>query len=738
MSKIIAKAAIRGAQKIVASAEEMLAKAIRENGREARVAYPNTAYYLPIMLLFLGQKVEKLGDLEESLQEAKKLLGSIPSDNNWLPYLGETLDSGVATLIAEEIIESLKYLSGPSPEQGIWLGFSDDSTLRMQGIKLVDGRMPGFAAIVGCCGTNAEAVKLIRELQEKSILVFMAGHSNGVSIAEQLNQSGIEMNWNSFLVPYGKEITAAIYALNFAARSAMTFGGVAPGDINAARKILMYNKERVKAFVMALGKDDDAPADQLISDEKYATAAGAINFGFPVVADTNIPEILPTGICTYEHVISGIKIDDIVNRAIELRGLKINLKKMPIPVPFGAGFEGERVRKEDMFVQFGGKYTEAFELLQLKPLDEVEDGKTEVIGPEIDEMEEGGAYPLGILVYVAGRQFQEDFESVLERRIHEFISYASGVLHMGQRSVIWIRISKDTKEAGFKMKHFGEILISKIKDEFSSIVNRVQVKIITDKSIVSELIQPAKEIYNKRDSRIGSMSDEDVEDFYSCTLCQSYAPNHVCVVTPERLGLCGAYTFIDCKASYQIDKHGPNEPVKKGRCIDPVKGQWENINSYVAVKTNGNLDFFNMYSMIDSPMTSCGCFECIVAMAPEVNGVIIVDRDYNGMTPLGIKFSTLAGQIGGGNQTPGFIGIGRLFISSAKFISAEGGHRRIVWMPKQLKEEIAERLKTTFEKQNISELFDKIATEDIAMDMEGLMEYVQKVDHPVLTMDPLF
>jgi len=418
MSRIIATAAIRGAHKIFNQAEAALAEAIGKHGKEAKIEYPNTAYYLPIMLLFLGQKVEKLGDLEESLQEAKKLLHPVPTDEVWLPYLGDTLDSGVATLIAEETIEVLKHFHSGGKTDGIWLGYTDDAILRLQGIKLVDGRMPGFAAIVGSTKTNQEAVDLIRGLQERNILVFMAGHSGGRAIAEQLAEENIQMSWDTFLVPYGKEITAAVHALNFAARSAMTFGGISPGGLKEARDILLYNKDRVKAFVLALGEDPGVNSGQLITDEKYATAAGAINFGFPVISDVNLPEILPTGICTFEHVVANVPVADIITRAAEVRGLTIKIEKIPIPVPYGAGFEGERVRKEDMFAQFGGKFTDAFELLRMKPMDQVEDGKIEVSGPEVDQMTEGEAYPLGIVVEVAGRKFQEDFESVVERRIH--------------------------------------------------------------------------------------------------------------------------------------------------------------------------------------------------------------------------------------------------------------------------------------------------------------------------------
>ena len=736
MSKIIASAAIRGAHKYVKEAERELNKLTKEKGSDYKVAYPNTAYYLPVIYALLGLKVENLEGMEQALKEAKNLLPPLPSEKLWLPYLGDALDAGVATLIAEEIIEALKYARGEKPE-GIWLGFTDDAILRTQGIKLVDGRMPGFAACVGALPTNEEAVKLARTLQEKSILVFMASSSNGTSMAEQLAEEGIEMNWDTFLVPYGKDTSAAIHALNFAVRSAMTFGGLKPGNLDKAREILLYNKRRVHAFVLALGKDEDIDENQLITDEKYATAAGAINFGFPVISDVDLPQILPTGICTYEHVVSSVPRETIVAKAIEVRGLEIKVTKIDIPVPYGAGFEGERVRKEEMQVQFGAKYSQAFELLRGAPMEEIEDGKIELIGPDIDKIQEGGAMPLGILVQVAGRKFQEDFETVLERRIHEFISCANGIFHMGQRAVAWIRISKEAFQKGFRLKHLGEILVAKLHDEFSKLVDKVQVTIITDEEKLKEPLEEARRIFHDRDERLGGMTDEDVDILYSCILCQSYAPNHVCIVTPQRLGLCGAYTWLDCKASYELNPHGPNEPVKKGRCLDEVKGQWEGINEYLVQKSNGNLQKFNAYSIIEEPMTSCGCFECITVVLPETNGVMIVNREFTGMTPVGMTFSTMAGQVGGGVQTPGFIGMGKMYITSQKFISAEGGIKRVVWMPQELKEEIGERVKIRLKEIGEADLMDKIATEKEATTSEELLKFLQDKKHPALSMEPI-
>jgi acetyl-CoA synthase len=738
MSKIIASAAIRGAHKYVAEAEQKLAEAIETYKPEKKVGFPNTAYHLPLILALLGLKVETLKDCQEALKYAKELLPPLPDEQLWLPYLGDALDAGIATLIAEEIIEALRYLDPSYKPEPPWLGFTDDTILRTQGIKLVDGRMPGFAACVGALPTNRDAVELARALQERNILVFIAGDSNGRSMAEQLADEGIDMSWDTFLVPYGKPMSAAVFALNFAARAAMTFGGIKPGSFDAARKILLYNKERVFAFVLALGADPGVNGTgQLLTDEKYATAAGAINFGFPVIADVPIPQILPRGICTYEHVVSGVSLDKIVQKAIEVRGLKIKISKIPIPVPYGAGFEGERVRKENLYVEFGGKYSTAFELLRARPMDEVEDGKIELIGPDIDQAQEGGAMPLGVIVDVAGRNLKPDFEPVLERRIHHFISCINGVMHIGQRDIPWVRISKEAYEKGFRLKHYGEVLVAKFKEDFGALVDKVQVKIVTDQAQVEALLKEAREIYRARDERVMGLKDEDVDTFYSCILCQSYAPNHVCIVTPQRLGLCGAYTWLDCGASYEMDPHGPNKPVPKGVCLDPVLGEWQGVNEYVRGASNGNLEKVSMYSIMQDPQTSCGCFECIVAVLPETNGVMVVSREYQGETPIGMTFSTMAGEVGGGVQTPGFLGVGKLYLTSEKFISAEGGIKRLVWMPSELKEEIKERLQKRLEEIGMAELFDKIATEKDATTSEELLEFLQRVGHPALEMEPI-
>jgi len=547
----------------------MLAAAIAEKGETCPVEFPSTNYYLPVIYSFTGKKMQTLSDLREILDEAKSMLPARPADDVWLPYLGVALDAGVSALFACEVIEACKYIIGPNPVDGIWLGAANDVIMRERGIEFVDGTAPGFAAITGAAPDNQTAVKIARELQQKNLYVFMGGSTNGKQFAEQLAEEGVQLGWETRLVPFGADVSSLIYALGFANRAALSFGGVKPGDFASN---LRYNKNRIFAFVIALGE---------VTADKYAAAAGAINYGFPVISDTDIPQILPTGVCTYEHVISNVPHDQIVEKALEVRGCKIKIVDVPIPVPYGPAFEGERIRKEDTHVEFGGNKTPAFEFVTSVDNDKINDGEIEVIGPDIDTVQPGSAVPLGIWVEVSGRKMQSDFEPILERQIHHLVNGAEGIWHMGQRDIIWTRVSKDGFKKGLRLKDYGEILHAKLLSDYPAIVDKVKVTLITDKDEVESRLKTARKVYDERNRRLEAMTDESVDTFYSCLLCQSFAPNHVCVITPERLGLCGAYNWLDGKAAYEIHETGANQPLQKGECLDARKGVWTGVNQYV-------------------------------------------------------------------------------------------------------------------------------------------------------------
>ena len=735
MSKLVAFAGIQGGYKVVSQVEGEYRNALASYDASTKIGFPNTAYYLPVIYSLTGMKVETLEDLKAPLEFARSLLPPHIKLKNYLPYLGPLLDAGMAGIFAYEIKEALRILrepdfyiaqEDPDIEAGkLWVGPADDTILRKRGVEFVDGSAPGFAACVGALPDAETAKMIVEDYQKKSLYIFCAANHNGTTLIEQCLEAGMQVGWNTRIVPFGPDISSAVFALGFANRAAMAFGGVQPGDY---KKMLMYNKERIFAFVNAFGD---------VGTEWAVAAAGCVNWGFPTLADTDIPEILPTGICTYEHVVANVPHDEICQRSVEIRGLKVTVSEIKIPLAYGPAFEGERVRKDDLYMEMGGGKTQCTELCKMAEMNDIEDGKVEVIGPDVGDVKKGEKLPLGIFVQVAGREMQPDFEPILERQIHHLINYAQYIMHIGQRDISWVRVSDQAVDKGFTIKDIGVILHAKFHQDFGSILDKVQVTLYTKQEDVAKLTETARAEYKLRDNRVESMTDESVETFYSCTLCQSFAPSHVCMVSPERTGLCGAYNWMDCKASFEINPTGPNQPVEKGEVLDPLLGQFKGVNDFVFKASRQTVDHYNFYSIVHDPMTTCGCCEAIAAVLPGCNGVMTVHRDYSGPTPCGMKFTTLAGVMGGGQSSPGFVGHGKYNLTQRKFISGDGGLLRVVWMPKSLKDELRERLEMRGEELGVPDLIDRIADETVGTDEETVLAYLKEKDHPALKMDPI-
>ena len=394
------------------------------------------------------------------------------------------------------------------------------------------------------------------------------------------------------------------------------------------------------------------------------------------------------------------------------------------PVEVSVAYEGERVRAPDMHAEFGGSKVERkFELVLIKPAEEIKDGKIEIIGPDISELKEGGSYPLGIFIEVAGKELEKDLEPVIERRIHMYTNYIEGFWHMASRETIWVRLSKKSFKKGLiSFKWIGQTLIELFKAELP-VIEKMQVAFITDSAKIDEMYPEALEIYKARDERARALKDEEVDEFYGCTLCQSFAPPHVCVITPNRVSLCGSISWFDARAAVRIDPEGPNFVIPKGECIDPVKGEYSGVNEMVGEKSLGENKRFYLYSMFELPPTSCGCFEAVAFYIPEVDGMGIVPRGFKGQTVNGLPFSTMAGQTGGGIQTEGFLGLGIEYLRSPKFFQADGGWTRIVWMSSELKERVKDAIPP--------DLFDKIATEAVST-IDELKKFLTEKRHPVL------
>jgi CO dehydrogenase/CO-methylating acetyl-CoA synthase complex beta subunit len=618
--------------------------------------------------------------------------------------------SGENSLVAAECVRAYRTEQS-GPEGDPYTGFLSDTLLRTLGYSLVDGSIVGIGLLAGTPESADAAASICREMQEKYMLTFLAG-----GVVDTLRNAGVKVGLEYRLVPLGSDGSAAVHFLDVIARVAMMFGGVQPGDVG---RLLTYAAERAKAIVIAFPDLDPA---------EIAVVDGVRALGIPVLT--------PGGYASDDWTVAGP--EEIVRTGMDLRGIKVTVVAIPIPMACSPAFEGKSIRKEEMYVEFGGTRTPAFELLRVRPAGTVTDGTVTVIGPEIDGVEEGSAVPLAILVDVSGKNMKKEYEPILERRIHTFLNYGEGSWHVAQRDLIWVRISREVVKKGVTIGDLGRLLAAKFKIEFPDLVDAVQVTLITDGEQVNELLPEARAVYEERDERVAGMKDEDVDLFYSCTLCQTFAPNHVCIITPERPALCGAITWLDARIAYEIAPAGANQPVEKGEMIDQRTGEFAGVNRFVRKASHGEVERCCLYGMMEYPMTCCGCFECIAAVIPEVNGVLIVNRDYTGDTPIGMTFSTLAGTIGGGAQTPGFIGISKGYILSDRFLLAELGIERVVWMPSMLKDELEDRLKAKLEQQGMPGLFEKIADETKAVTLEELTEFLTAADHPALSMEPLF
>ena len=697
-----------GSNAVAGLTEGAVNDAIAKYGADKAISFPDTAYFFPTIYAATGVKVKTLGDLVPCVGVLKSLITNQED-------LGQALNAGLATAVGAEIIEGLKYVEGGNPYEGeTGIGFVPDPIIRSLGVPLVTGDIPGVAVVLGKADNADDVVKVVKDYQSKGIMTFMVG-----DVIEQCAAGGVKMGLEFRVIPLGHDVTSVIHVVTVAIRAALIFGNVKPGDLAG---LLAYTKERVPAFVNTFGAIDAVVV---------SAGAGAIALGFPVVVDIDLGENQVPGalesVCDHAET---------VKKSLELRSIKIKVKELPIPVAFAAAFEGEIIRKAEMHNEFWSSKNPTAELVLMRDLNEVEDHKITIVGPDLCDAKD---LALGTFVEVAGKKMQADFEAVIERKFHAWFNYMEGVMHTGQRNQVRVRVSNAAFEAGLNVRHFAEVLYVMIMDEFDAVVDKCQVTIYTDPAEAAkfrdELAMPR---YAARDARLESLTDESVDRYYTCILCQSFAPAHCCVVTPERLGLCGAVSWLDAKATNQLDPNGPCQPIFKEGCIDERTGRYETVDKAVFDSTHGAVEHVTLYSILEDPMTSCGCFECICGIEPMSNGVIIVNREFGGMTPAGMTFGELASCTGGGVQTPGYMGHGRHFIASRKFCAAEGGIERIVWMPKELKDDVGERLnKTAKELYGIENFVDMVADETITTDCEELFNWLTEKNHPVLGLEPL-
>ena len=438
-----------GSNAVAGLTEGAVNEAIAKYGADKAISFPDTAYFFPTIYAATGVKVKTLGDLVPCVGVLKSLITNQED-------LGQALNAGLATAVGAEIIEGLKYAEGGNPyENESGIGFVPDPIIRSLGVPLVTGDIPGVAVVLGKAQNAADVVNVVKDYQSKGIMTFMVG-----DVIEQCAEGGVKMGLEFRVIPLGHDVTSVIHVVTVAIRAALIFGNVKPGDLAG---LLTYTKERVPAFVNTFGAIDAVVV---------SAGAGAIALGFPVVVDIDLGENQVPGalesVCDHAET---------VKKSLELRSIKIKVKELPIPVAFAAAFEGEIIRKAEMHNEFWSSKNPTAELVLMRDMNEVEDHKITIIGPDLCDAKD---LALGTFVEVAGKKMQPDFEAVIERKFHAWFNYMEGVMHTGQRNQVRVRVSNGAFEAGLNVKHFAEVLYVMIMDEFDAVVDKCQVTIITD------------------------------------------------------------------------------------------------------------------------------------------------------------------------------------------------------------------------------------------------------------------
>ena len=283
-----------------------------------------------------------------------------------------------------------------------------------------------------------------------------------------------------------------------------------------------------------------------------------------------------------------------------------------LPIEVSPRWASERVRKQDIWVNLGGPKHDyqSFVMVEICDMDEINPGRVEVVGPDLNEIEPGSSYPFGYYLKLAGKDLRQDFEGFFERWTIDNHTRIEGVMYLNVRDTVWMRLHKRIMGKIDSFKYLPQAVMGIFMAQVP-MVEAIESKIIIaseeigGKELMTRIIkEECRPIWESRDAKVMELSDEDVDTFYGCTLCQSFAPNHCCVISPERTPFCGVINWDNIRVGIEIDPTGYSFELPKGKVIDPVLGVYEGVTDTVFNRTNQTLKKINMYSAIKYPMTT--------------------------------------------------------------------------------------------------------------------------------------
>jgi len=283
-----------------------------------------------------------------------------------------------------------------------------------------------------------------------------------------------------------------------------------------------------------------------------------------------------------------------------------------LPIEVSPRWASERVRKSDNWVELGGPKHDykSFVMVEVVSMDEINPGRVEVVGPDLDEIEVGSSFPVGYYIKLAGKELTAEHEGFFERWAIDNHTRVEGVMYLNVRDTVWMRLHKRLKGRIDSFRYLPQAVMGIFMAQVP-MVEAIESKIIIateeigGKELMHEIVEKeCRPIWEARDAKVMELSDEDVDTFFGCTLCQSFAPNHCCVISPERTPFCGVINWDNIKVGIEIDPTGYSFELDKGEPVDTTLGVYKGVGDVIYKRSNHTLKRINMYSAIKYPMTT--------------------------------------------------------------------------------------------------------------------------------------
>jgi acetyl-CoA decarbonylase/synthase complex subunit beta len=244
----------------------------------------------------------------------------------------------------------------------------------------------------------------------------------------------------------------------------------------------------------------------------------------------------------------------------------------------------------------------------------------------------------------------------------------------------------------------GRALTALIRYEFPRLT-RVAVELVFDPARLAALAPAGRAELAQRARETEAANEEEMDEFVTCTGCSPFAPDHVCVLTPQRPPQCGRpYEMIKTGALYGYDdmthihhrrgQGGLNSfgACRRGRAINAAAGEWEGVNQAVGRLSGGRTTRVQLHSLAVAPHTGCGCFRLICfRMAQPAPNIGIMDSKFDGRAPDGRTWRDLHYALGG-KQAPGLAGGAFAYLKSPKFLAGDGGWESVAWVSPKVAE----------------------------------------------------